>query len=136
MLDVENISSNAATPLPDVRTPNEGATDEQRGASLPMWHPDRSRQIRRRIVVEGKLVLQTPAALGNGDAHEQVDMPLLRDALDGRPLLTGTSLAGGLRAYLAEFDGAAAVLLFGGMSGDDLGEQSPLLVDDALGPRR
>lgn len=110
------------------------------------WSGETSRRIRSRIIVEGDLVLLTPAHLGNGDTDEQVDMSLLTDALDGRtPLLTGASIAGALRAYLAarqhgsrqeppgEAAASASVLLFGGSRGDDEGEQSLLIVEDSLG---
>jgi CRISPR/Cas system CSM-associated protein Csm3 (group 7 of RAMP superfamily) len=109
----------------------------------PLWSPDTSRRIIARIVVEGDLVLQTPAHFSNGDTDELTDMPLLVDPLDGkRPLLTGASIAGALRSYLRERErgygqpavrSSASVLLFGSLKGDDQGEQSPLIVEDALG---
>ncbi len=69
----------------------------------PSWSGDVSRKIVRRIVVEGDLVLQTPAHFGNGDGDDLVDMPLLTDPLDEKtPLLTGASIAGALRGYLHE----------------------------------
>jgi CRISPR/Cas system CSM-associated protein Csm3 (group 7 of RAMP superfamily) len=111
------------------------------------WSADTSRRISQRIVVEGDLILQTPAHFGNGDGDDLVDMPLLVDPLDGRtPLLTGASIAGALRSYLRSVERgyhnpvdteqertSAAVALFGGARGDDDGEQSPLIVEDALG---
>ncbi|HMV85112.1 MAG TPA: RAMP superfamily CRISPR-associated protein [Blastocatellia bacterium] len=111
-----------------------------------MWKGDHSRRIVSRIVVEGDLVLQTPAHFGNGDGDDIVDMPLMLDPLDeaeGRitPLLTGASLAGALRSYLREVEcgyGSAgnkaplSIALFGGSQADD-GEQSPLIVDDSRG---
>lgn len=110
----------------------------------PSWSSDVSRKIVRRIVVEGDLVLQTPAHLGNGDGDDLVDMPLLTDSLDDMtPLLTGASIAGALRGYLHEREHgfrakvntapSASVLLFGGNRGDDYGEQSALIVEDARG---
>ncbi len=114
----------------------------------PSWSGKVSRHIVRRIVVEGDLVLQTPAHLGNGDGNKLIDMPLLTDPLDGRtPLLTGASIAGALRSYLRERQhgfraklatdeeraGSASVLLFGAYKGDRYGEQSPLIVEDARG---
>lgn len=118
----------------------------------PSWSGDVSRRIMRRIVVEGDLVLQTPAHFGNGDGDNLVDMPLLTDPLDKKtPLLTGASIAGTLRSYLrerelgfrakidttentdAERPRWASILLFGGHKGDDYGEQSPLIVEDARG---
>ena len=112
----------------------------------PSWSGDVSRKIVRRIVVEGDLVLQTPAHFGSGDGDELVDMPLLVDPRDEKtPLLTGASIAGALRGYLHEHEygfrakvnkrtrKSPIVLLFGGNSGYEYGEQSPLIVEDALG---
>jgi len=123
-----------------------------------------NRQILERIVVAGKLRLDTPAHFGNGDTDAFTDMPLIRDELDGSPLLTGASLAGALRNYLRERElgyqnhppeppadsskeekdrfeleqsrerNLMASLLFGAHRGDDdEGEQSPLIVYDAVG---
>jgi CRISPR/Cas system CMR subunit Cmr4 (Cas7 group RAMP superfamily) len=103
------------------------------------WAGGRSRYIQARIVVEGDLVLLTPAHFGNGDGSDETDLPLLTDALEPEhPLLTGASLAGALRAYLKRFSGGDAqfdTALFGGGKGDDDGEQSPLIADDALGSK-
>jgi len=106
------------------------------------WSGNRSRKIVKRIIVEGDLVLQTPAHFGSGDADNLVDMPLLSDPYEGKPLLTGASLAGALRSYLREQEQGygkqaqkddVSVSLFGGLKGDDTGEQSSLIVEDALG---
>lgn len=103
-----------------------------------MWR--RSRAVSERIVIEGTLVLDTPASLSNGDSDAVTDIPLLTDPLEGRALLTGTSLAGALRNYLrerslgygqAEISGHIIMRLFGSLEDD--GEQSALIVDDALG---
>lgn len=104
------------------------------------WHDARARCIAGRIVIEGEMALLSPAHFGNGDGSDETDLPLLADNYDpGRPLLTGASLAGALRAYLRRFagdlDGTKELdkCLFGGTKGSDDGEQSPLIVDDALG---
>ncbi len=112
------------------------------------WSGDVSRKIERRIVVEGDLVLLTPAHFGNGDGDDLINMPLLTDSLDEKtPLLTGASIAGALRGYLherehgfrvkvdtdADASKATSVLLFGGNKGNNAGEQSPLIVEDARG---
>jgi hypothetical protein len=101
-----------------------------------------SRGIAKRVVVKGVLRLTRPAHLGNGDAEGLTDMPLLLDPLDRAPLLTGTTIAGALRNYVRarerghrvaeekDADGLAT-LLFGGVKGDDNGDQSPLIVEDA-----
>jgi CRISPR/Cas system CSM-associated protein Csm3 (group 7 of RAMP superfamily) len=109
----------------------------------PFWSGDQSRKIISRIVVEGDLVLQTPAHFGNGDGDDLTDMPLLLDPLDGKtPLLTGASISGAVRSYLREREkgygqpadrASASVLLFGCSKSDEDGEQSPLIVEDVLG---
>lgn len=119
----------------------------------PLWSPKTSRKIIARVVVEGDLVLETPAHLGSGDGDDLTDMPLLLDPLEGKPLLTGSTLAGALRSYLRSRERgyleplpdptnksackdereSLTVKLFGGFKGDGEGEQSPLIVDDALG---
>jgi CRISPR/Cas system CSM-associated protein Csm3 (group 7 of RAMP superfamily) len=110
------------------------------------WSGNESRGVITRIIVEGDLVLQTPAHFGNGDGDDLTDMPLLADPSDEKtPLLTGTSIAGALRSYLREREegygrsanpDSASVLLFGGLKGSDKGEQSSLIVDDAYGEAR
>lgn len=73
-----------------------------------------SRKIQERVLVTGKLILETPALLGSGDVEGPADMPLLVDPLDGRALLTGSSLAGALRNYLRRYDEDLAETIFGG----------------------
>lgn len=116
------------------------------------WSSADTREIIERIVVEGTLRLTEPAHLGNGEDGDFVDHPLLvglentpGGATSPRPLLTGDSLAGAIRAYLrtrtfgyrsslvANEDKGSAVLLLGGSPGDDEGRQSSLIVDDAWG---
>ncbi len=110
----------------------------------PHW--GKSRGIQRRIVVTGTLTLLTPAHFGNGDAEGVTDLSLIRDPLEGRALLTGATIAGALRNYLWEWQygyqkqyetkehkNALAIQLFGGVQSDPNGEQSALIVDDALG---
>lgn len=107
------------------------------------WSPGQFRQIVARVVVEGVLELQSPAHFGAGDSGELTDMPLLVDGFDRkRPLLTGSSIAGALRSYLRTREvgyrkptprRSAGCMLFGGLKADEDGEQSPLIVDDALG---
>ncbi len=92
------------------------------------------RGIQERIVVEGILVLETPAHLGNGDAEGPLDMPLLLDPLEERSLLTGTSIAGALRNYVWEHSQDLANSLFGDVTNEE-SIQSPLIVDDALGDK-
>lgn len=99
------------------------------------WSASGGRCIAKRIVVEGDLCLQTPTAFANGDSGEVIDMPLLTDPLCNQPLLTGASLAGALRAQVRRCrDGSRlSALLFGAEKRDEWGEQSPLIIEDALG---
>ncbi|MEG4348016.1 RAMP superfamily CRISPR-associated protein [Microcoleus sp. A003_D6] len=114
------------------------------------------RQIIKRIIVRGVLVLDTPTCLSNGDAEGVIDMMLLRDSISPRALLTGSSIAGALRNYLHEYekdycksatrqDMAAKLFgdLFAYKDEKNLKEkqklerkqqdtQSPLIIDDAL----
>ena len=100
------------------------------------------RSIVERWVITGKLILESPAHFGNGEADALNDMPILFGEVDGKPLLPGTSIAGALRNYLREREfgygikeeeNSPASLLFGGFRGDDEGAQSPLIVYDAIG---
>lgn len=99
------------------------------------------RQIVKRIIVRGTLVLDTPTCIGNGDADSLTDLALLRDSISDHALLTGSSIAGALRNYLRDYEHGysadeqtndLATTLFGGIRGKDDGEQSPLIVDDAI----
>jgi CRISPR/Cas system CSM-associated protein Csm3 (group 7 of RAMP superfamily) len=99
------------------------------------------RKIVERIVVRADLVLTSPAHFGTGEVGDLTDMDIGRDALTGAPLLPGTSIAGALRAALLQRErgyrtpeqkGTAATLLFGGVKADAEGDQSPLIVDDAI----
>src|SRR5579884_3847959 len=112
----------------------------------PSWSGEVSRKIVQRIVVEGDLVLLTPAHFGNGDGDDLIDMPLLTDSLDEKtPLLTGASIVGALRGYLhereqgfrvkvdtyASANKSASVRLFGAIVINDVGKQSPPIGNDA-----
>ncbi|RUT02266.1 hypothetical protein DSM106972_063410 [Dulcicalothrix desertica PCC 7102] len=63
-----------------------------------------SRNIVKRIIVDGVLVLDTPTCLSDGDALGATDMMLLRDSISDKALLTGSSIAGALRNYLHEYE--------------------------------
>ena len=100
------------------------------------------RSILERWVIQGRLILETPAHFGSGDADPLTDMPLLMDEVEGNPLLPGTSIAGALRNYLrereygygkAETKNSKTALLFGSSRVDEEGKQSPLIIDDARG---
>ncbi|CAN5550801.1 RAMP superfamily CRISPR-associated protein [soil metagenome] len=121
-------------------------SDQARASQIEHW--TKNRAIRKRIVITGELCLLSPASFGNGDAEGVTEIPLLRDPLKGVALLTGTSIAGALRNYLWEMEMGYATpadpkkishkksytaLLFGGLKGDADGEQSALIIDDALG---
>ena len=106
------------------------------------------RIVRRRIIIQGQLVLQTPAHFGDGDSEGATDMALLRDGLDSDyVLLPGSSIAGALRNYIREYEHGfskdelfvAAIdkkhyaeILFGGIKSNNEGYQSPLIVNDSL----
>lgn len=109
-----------------------------------------SRKIVERVFVEGKLILDTPASFGNGDADSLTDIPLLLDPVQGCALLTGASIAGALRSYLREYERgygwdenpkakekSRAEELFGHLDDSDeerrKSVQSWLIVEDALG---
>ena len=104
-------------------------------------HWNKSREIVKRIVIEGQLVLETPTSLGNGETLGPTDMNLLRDPVDpSKALLTGTSIAGALRSYLREVrhgygerspKTSPVISLFGVRREGDDGAQSLLIVDDA-----
>ena len=118
-----------------------------------MWSAKKSRKIIERIVVECDLVLQSPTHFGCGKGDDVIDMTLLTDARENKPLLPGTTIAGALREYLrsletgyrkpmpdSEQDPAFKLeqdlmvnKLFGGFKGDDAGIQSAVILDDALG---
>ncbi|MCG3173131.1 MAG: hypothetical protein GMKNLPBB_01309 [Myxococcota bacterium] len=92
-----------------------------------------------RWVIRGTLTIDTALHLG-GEGTERVDMPVLRDPRDGRPLLPGTTIAGALRSALADrlagygqAEPKEVAALFGAARGDDEGGQSPLIVFDSLG---
>lgn len=100
------------------------------------------RSLKERWVITGTLVLETPAHFGNGDSDPLTDMPLLFDEVEDQPLLPGTSIAGALRNYLrerelgygkAETDRTIVSQLFGSDRESEDGQQSPLIVDDAVG---
>lgn len=99
------------------------------------------RQIVERIIVQGTLELTSPTCLSNGDTDNLVDIALQYDSISPRALLTGTSIAGALRNYLRDYQHGylaqeqsadLATLLFGGMRQDTEGDQSPLIVYDAI----
>ena len=110
------------------------------------------RNIYKRIIVKGTLVLDTPTCLGSGDSYSLTDLALLRDSVDeDKALLTGASIAGALRNYLRDYagkyneleaEGDLTNLLFGSARKildqnkkvvivDD-GDQSPLIVNDSI----
>ncbi len=113
-----------------------------------------SRQVGERVFISGRLVLESPTHLGNGDASGVTDIGLLRDELTGRPLLTGASLTGALRSYMREAElgygvkeaaqGKYIVEQLFGYVGEDVVDkdkdnkatasmESWLLIDDAVG---
>ncbi|WP_019487260.1 MULTISPECIES: RAMP superfamily CRISPR-associated protein [Kamptonema] len=99
------------------------------------------RHIIERIIIRGTLILDTPTCLGNGDPDGPTDMMLVRDSISSHALLTGTSVAGALRNYVHEHEhgyrqdeqnNSLSTSLFGGISEDDDGDQSPLIINDSI----
>ena len=94
------------------------------------------RNIVERIIIKGFLILDTPTCLGSGDTDSDTDLVILRDSIEDKALLMGSSIAGALRNYLREFENGynatETSLLFGALRSDDDGEQSPLIVNDSL----
>jgi CRISPR/Cas system CSM-associated protein Csm3 (group 7 of RAMP superfamily) len=94
------------------------------------------RHISERIIVKGTLILDTPTCLGSGEVDGSVDLIILRDSIEEKALLMGSSIAGALRNYLRDYqNGYSAIessLLFGGQRSEEEGEQSPLIINDAL----
>jgi CRISPR/Cas system CSM-associated protein Csm3 (group 7 of RAMP superfamily) len=88
------------------------------------------RSVKKRIIIRGILELDTPACLSSGDAEADTDLPLLRDTIDNKALLLGSSIAGALRSYLGNHKPNAQ--LFGVARRETEGIQSPLIVEDAL----
>ena len=109
----------------------------------PMTGPGGIRKLVARWVITGDLILDSATHLGNGQSGAAVDMVLVRDRAENKPLLSGASLAGGLRSYLLDcLEGYAAAeqgdhtvvpALLGGARRDDEGSQSSLIVFDSLG---
>jgi CRISPR/Cas system CSM-associated protein Csm3 (group 7 of RAMP superfamily) len=108
-----------------------------------------------RWMLTATLQLETAAHFG-GQGDSALDMPILRCARTGLPLLPGTSLGGALRAYLLDrlagfltdeiqkanndsfqptSEADRVAMLFGAIRGLDIEKhtQSPLIVFDALG---
>jgi len=107
------------------------------------------RRLNSRWLLTATLQTRTAAHFG-GQADSALDMPILRCARTGRPLLPGTTLGGALRGYLMDYltgygigNSAAPTdcphtqndpaILFGGGQGSDEAGQSPVIVFDALG---
>lgn len=100
----------------------------------------KSREIVERVIIKGNLILETPAHFGAGGKEGLMDMPLVLDPLEGKALLTGSSLAGALRSYLRERETGYRqqgnkesyyMSLFGRQE-DNEGEQSFIIVHDSI----
>jgi CRISPR/Cas system CSM-associated protein Csm3 (group 7 of RAMP superfamily) len=99
------------------------------------------RTLRERIIVTGVLTLETPTHIGNDAGDGLLDMPIHLDALDGSPLLPGSTLAGALRNYVRQHNANLANTLFGAVTSREDGAgvsrsltlESLLIIDDALG---
>ena len=89
------------------------------------------RIIDKRYVIQFVLTLESPTLVGNGVPGDLVDLPIHLDPLEGKPLLTGATIAGALRSHLCDVlhgyrkleDSSKKIgLLFGGKRGDENGE--------------
>jgi CRISPR/Cas system CSM-associated protein Csm3 (group 7 of RAMP superfamily) len=89
------------------------------------------RSVQKRIIIRGVLELLTPTCFSSGDAEADTDLPLLRDMVENKALLLGSSIAGALRSYLKTHN-VDDNQLFGGTRQDPEGAQSPLIVENAL----
>lgn len=119
------------------------------------------RRITARWSITATLRATSPVHLGSGEHGDAIDLLLLRDRVSGAPLLTGASLAGGLRDYVCDEilgperpeevvrtegsdrapgahgpkdrDESMIATVFGGAREDPHGEQSALIAFDAIG---
>ena len=55
------------------------------------------RHIIERIIVKGKLILDTPTCFGSGDNDGNIDLEIMRDSIEDKALLMGSSTGGALR---------------------------------------
>jgi CRISPR/Cas system CSM-associated protein Csm3 (group 7 of RAMP superfamily) len=99
------------------------------------------RLILERIIIQGTLILDTPACLGNGNTDGPTDLMLVRDSITNKALLTGASIAGALRNYVHEYQfgyakdekcDSLSTYLFGGIRKDEEADQSPLIINDSI----
>lgn len=104
----------------------------------------KSRNIVARMLITGKLIFTTPVAFGSGSDEGMVDMPINRDPLEGKALLTGATIAGALRSYLREYEHGYGDMgnnedlcskLFGASLDDKGSEQGWIIVNDSLGAK-
>lgn len=101
---------------------------------------EKARGIKRRLIIKAMLELTSPTHFGGSDPNDIQDMPIARDAITGKPILYGTTLAGLLRAIISnrilgpgDNEPPQVFGFFGGSKNiDDDGEQSAFIVDDAI----
>lgn len=87
--------------------------------------------IKARITIRLFLELETPTHIGSGESGGLLDMPLLRDPVDNRPMISGSTLAGALKAYLTQSNPKEARELFGSVGNDKKSRESWIRVGDA-----
>lgn len=95
-------------------------------------------RITNKVIVKGRLVLQSPLLIGGGDdrtKQNEADIHVMKDA-DGCPFIPGTSIAGVLRAGWKDEKGhLSASVLFGSTEKNQIteeGSQSMVVVRDIL----
>ena len=90
-----------------------------------------NRKVIKREVLYVQVQMTSPLSVSSGD-NEWTDSDVLRDA-DGNPFVTGSSLAGAMRAYLGKKkDDRDCFMGFAGKDadGNDDGKMSSLFVSD------
>ena len=101
---------------------------------------ENARGVKRRLIINATLELTSPTHFGGSDPNDIQDMPIARDAITGKPILYGTTLAGLLRAVVSNRisspDDKEPPQVFGFFGGSkdskDDGEQSAFIVNDAI----
>ncbi len=101
------------------------------------------RRISRRIFIKADLVFSSPVIIGSQDPQDLIDLIILRDPRENKPLLPGSTMAGAIRNYLRErkygfrSDGSGIdpipwQNLLMGYAKDQNGEESLLITTDSL----
>lgn len=101
------------------------------------------RRISQRIFIKANLVFSSPVVIGSQDPQDLIDLIILRDPRENKPLLPGSTMAGAIRNYLRErkygfssdgkgIDPIPWQELLMGYAKDQNGEESWLITTDSL----